>query len=220
VRVVLYTALFGGVDTLKEFDTAGYLFYAFTDRPAVSGTWTCVMEVEAVNARLEAKWFKMHPRKLPTPLEPDDVTIWLDASITLLDTRKFVETCVGAVEDAPIAFFRHPERDNIVDEAAVSACLPKYADQKIDDQVAAYLEEGLPDGHGLWAGSVIVRRFGLTDRIDLAWWHENVTRTIQDQISLPYVLWRLGVTPGTIPGNVYGSPMHSRVWAGPVDIVR
>lgn len=226
MRVVFYTALFGGVDTLKEFDTAGYPFYAFTDtfsETTTTTTWRCVSFAADQNPRLRAKWFKMNPLVVRfdggKALATDDVIVWLDASITLRDTRGFAETCVAAVKDAPIAFFRHPERDNIVDEALASKALPKYADQNLDAQVATYLEEGLPDGHGLWAGGVVVRRCDRTTAFDEEWWHENKTRTIQDQISLPYVLWKHGITPGTIPGNVYGSPMHSRVWAGPTDRV-
>ena len=31
------------------------------------------------------------------------------------------------------------------------------------------------------------------------WMEENLRWTYQDQISLPYVLWKLGITPAQIP---------------------
>jgi glycosyltransferase involved in cell wall biosynthesis len=221
VKVVFYTALFGGADTLKEFDTGGYDFVAFTDDPALtSKTWKIEFRYPPANpyprpSRLAAKFYKMTPGMLD--LADGDIVVWIDASITVTNPQRFVSACLEALKGHDIAFFRHPERDNIYDEARESAALPKYADLPFVAQVETYRAEGLPDNHQLYAGGVVVRRIGKTEPLDEMWWGENKTRSIQDQLSLPYVLWKLGVTPGVIPGSVYGTDFHTRVWTGPED---
>ena len=35
------------------------------------------------------------------------------------------------------------------------------------------------------------------------WWEEILEWSLQDQLSLPYVSWVLGVQPYVIPGNLY-----------------
>jgi glycosyltransferase involved in cell wall biosynthesis len=231
VKVVFYTALFGGHDTLKEFDTGGYDFVAFTDAPVESKTWKIIPCSNGdVSPRLDAKFVKMTPDCVldVTTLEPGDIVIWIDASITVTDVHKMVAACLAALNDDDaatgeeeepmhdIAFFKHPERDNIYDEVKASVMLPKYADQGLIEQVDAYHALGLPE-HKLYAGGVIARRYGKTTKLDKMWWHENKTRTIQDQLSLPYVLWKLNITPGVIPGSVYGTDFHKHTWTGPED---
>lgn len=224
MKVVFYTALFGGHDTLKEFDTGGYDFVAFTDTPVESKTWKVHVwpTGEGGSPRLQAKWFKMHPVEAlnggyAERLTEGDIAIWIDASITVTNVKLLVDTCLQAIADRAIAFFRHPERTNIYDEAIASVPMPKYEAQRLAAQVVAYQEAGLPEGHGLYAGGVIVRRFGKTKKLDEAWWAENKTRSIQDQLSLPYVLWKLDVTPGVIPGSIYGTDFHKHTWTGPTD---
>ena len=56
----------------------------------------------------------------------------------------------------------------------------------------------MPEHFGLWATGSIARRH--TDRIRVlgdAWLDEMERWTIQDQVSLPYLLWRDGIVPGT-----------------------
>ena len=70
--------------------------------------------------------------------------------------------------------------------------------------------------NGLYAGGVIARRNNLTRvRFEDDWWHEILTRSVQDQLSLPYVLWKHNVKPGIIPGRVYGTDFHTHHWTGP-----
>lgn len=221
---IFYTALFGGVDILKEFDTGGYDFVAYTDKPVASKTWKIVYRDPAppgLSPRHQSKLYKMDwlaPLAPTRANDDDEIVIWIDASIIVTDVEKMVSVCRRAVEDGghDIAFFMHPERTNIYDEMQASAVLPKYADQNLYAQVEAYRNEGLPDDHGLYAGGVIARRYGKMKELLEAWKTEN-RRTIQDQLSLPYVLWKCGVTPGVIPGSVYGTDFHKHVWAGPED---
>ena len=101
--------------------------------------------------------------------------------------------------------------------------MPKYAGMSLRAQVDAYLTEGMPDNM-LWAGGVIARRHdddGVMVHpnilLGLKWYHECRRWSPQDQISLPYVLWKLGIEPAIIPGNIYETPYMKHIWTGPSD---
>jgi hypothetical protein len=76
----------------------------------------------------------------------------------------------------------------------------QYADgqyrYRVDDvagQVDSYLEEGYPDiaKNVLISGAFVYNAWDSSVRkLMRAWWKEIMTRSIQCQISLPYVLWR------------------------------
>jgi hypothetical protein len=70
----------------------------------------------------------------------------------------------------------------------------KYGHVPIMEQVNHYRSHGYPEHNGLMAMGVIGRvcRDTELDAINERWWHENLRWTYQDQLSLPYVLWKLG----------------------------
>jgi SAM-dependent methyltransferase/glycosyltransferase involved in cell wall biosynthesis len=221
--VVFYTALYGKHTDLKEFDAAGYPFVCFTDDPELrSNTWEVRVRPQTehdkiTDPRLAAKYLKLFP---PHNLPDHEISIWIDASIRVTDPQKMAEACVAALEGHDVAFFKHPERDNIYTEVIASGKLPKYRRCANDmvKQARAYKREGIPVDHGLYAGGVIARRNTPTHVQAIVaeeWWREIITRSVQDQISLPYVLWKCDVKPGIIPGSVYGTEFHTHHWTGP-----
>jgi hypothetical protein len=211
VRAVIYTAIFGGYDTLKE-PAAQDLpcdFICFTDMklPPCVGAWriVAIRRDPRLHPRLQAKRFKlMSHRVFPrgrlawryTPMERRprfDLSVWIDGSVRITSPR-FVGDMRRKVVDGDWAMFVHPDRDCIYEEAQVSIGMRKYRSQPVISQVDSYRAEVPPHG-GLYAGGVIVRREPPSERVlaaNEAWWAENVNWTYQDQVSLPYVLRRLG----------------------------
>jgi len=203
-----YTAVYGDHIVLPEFDTKGFEFRCYTDRKIESKTWE-IHEAPPKhdNPRMAAKWWKLFPPGTAT----GDISIWIDASITVTDVHEMVRVCKAALRDHDVAFFKHPERTNIFDEAIASLQMPnKYAGLPLLAQVESYREEGLPQDSGLWAGGVIARRHSLKRGIfEADWWEECKKWSYQDQLSLPYVLWKHDVQPGVIPGSVYKTAFHT-----------
>lgn len=213
-----YTAVYGDHIPLQEFDTKGFEFRCYTDRNIESKTWEITRTVdggEQMHPRMKAKMHKM----FPPPSKPNDISIWIDASITVTDVHEMVRVCKAALEGHDVALFKHPERTNIFDEAAVSIALPKYKGLSLLEQVESYRREGLPEDVGLWAGGVIARRHGPKDvKFENDWWEEIQKWSYQDQLSLPYVLWKHSVVPGVIPGSVYKTAFHT--WTPTADPVK
>jgi hypothetical protein len=141
--------------------------------------------------RLDAKWWKLRP-DLACP--ESAVTIWIDASVTIL-RADFANLCLAELGEDDALFMRHPWRKCIYAEAIASqipGLQPKYGGQPIAEQVGHYRAEGHPERWGLVQSTVLVRRNNERVRaFDAAWWAEIIRWSIQDQISLPVVLRRL-----------------------------
>ena len=88
--------------------------------------------------------------------------------------------------------FIHPERDCIYDEADFCCDWPLYKSYPLKEQVAYYKNQGFPDNAGLMACGVIVRDMSnpKIKSIEKQWWQENIKWSYQDQLSLPYLLWK------------------------------
>lgn len=199
--IAIYTALFGGYDTLKEhLDIPGVDFIAFTDDEtlATRDDWRVVVLPPSGNPRLDAKFPKIvGPQS--APLDRYEATIWIDATLEIL-TPAFAEEAVTDLGPDGLAFYRSSPLGCIYQEAAISVGMPKYAGQPILEQVEHYRSLGHPDHSGLWPCAVIGRsRSPRVDALMSDWMAENERWTLQDQISLPFVLRQHDFTPHEWP---------------------
>lgn len=217
MRVCIYTAIFGEYTTLKpplEPSQEDVDLICFTDDPGLATDgWTPLRRQRVfIHPRMDSKWSRMNSDILLTNY---DVTIWVDASFQLKNVDRFIASCLRDLGRHDTALFRHPERNNIYDEAEVSLRMDKYAGQSLLEQVEHYRREGLPRNHVLWAGGIQIRRARseLVSEINRRWFAECVRWSFQDQLSLPYVLWDLRATGlvATLEGNVYRGPEHEWV---------
>ena len=226
MRAVIYTAIFGGYDNLKQPAAQDQPcdFVCFTDMklPRRAGDWRIVAipRDRRVHPRLQAKRFKLLSHRIfpggrlawryaPASHRPRfDLSIWVDGS-ALITSSRFVGDMRRLLADGDWAMFVHPERDCIYEEATVSSGMEKYRGLPIFPQVDAY-RAAVPPRGGLYAATTIVRREPTSDAVlavNEAWWAENLKWTYQDQLSLPYVLGRLGgPAPISIRENLWKNP--------------
>jgi hypothetical protein len=206
-RLAVYTAIYGGHDELKPQPVIpGVDYVCFTDDPTMrSDQWRVVCHAPRFwHPRLAAKYYKMRPDVV---LPDYAMTLWLDAHVRVV-ADDFYDCFVGIVGDAGVVMFANPERRCIYDEAAYCGHWPKYRDQPIAEQVGHYRGTGYPEDHGLYACGVIARdsRIGAVRRLGRRWLRENVRWTYQDQISLPYVLWKLNLSPAVFRHDLWKNP--------------
>ena len=203
-NVVIYTAIYGAHDQLKPQPAlAGVDYVCFTDQAVSARGWDVVYVPSSMPDRLAAKDPKMRPHRWVRRWHQ---SIWIDASVRILSPM-FVATALGAMREG-IAFFAHPDRDCIYEEAEVSKTMPKYDPAQIDAQVNIYRAQGFPEHAGLWACGIIARgRRRSVQHLGRRWFDRCQHESIQDQISLPPLLRSLGITPGTIPGNLWDNEL-------------
>lgn len=230
-KIAIYTAITGQHTTLKStIEIPGVDWVAFLDGPTTvtslsSSTspdrWRAELLPERfAHPRMDAKWARMNPEFL---LPQYETTIWVDGSIQITNGH-FVEWVMDFVERSSYGFalFPHPERANIYDECEVSLTHRKYAGEPMREQVENYRSKGLPDDHGLWATGILGRRKNpVLASINQQWMNECIRWSWQDQLSLPWVLWKhrawhpLDYKPTALQGNIYDCPFFSREWTGP-----
>jgi hypothetical protein len=226
VRVVIYTAIFGDYDELKEppAQDIDCDFFCFTDapRPHCVSKWRIIRVARhhRLHPRIQAKRYKLLSHRvfpggrLALRYDPSglffsrpryDATIWVDASLSLRSAR-FAREVRECLAKTSWAMFSHPDRDCIFDEAMASAAMLKYRGLPIEEQVDSYRRRGIQPHAGLYACGVIVRKEPLPAILRQAnrvWWAENLKWTYQDQLSLPFVLHQLGIGVDLIRGNLW-----------------
>jgi len=203
-RIAIYTAILGNYDELREQPPCEDAdFVCFTDSSSLtSKSWKIVFQPgHYPTPRLSAKWFKLHPHLV---LNAYRWTIWIDAGISIRTTA-FAQEMIGHLRDRGISLMRHPDRDNIFDEAKACLTLPKCKGLPLLQQVAHYRAQGFHSKNGLYAGTIIVRDNAnpTVVRLNEDWMAENIEWTYQDQLSLPFLLEKHGVNPGILPYNLY-----------------
>ncbi len=211
MRDVVYTACAGAYEDLKPHpQIPGVDWIAFTDGSpleALAAGWEHrpLTALPHDRPRMRAKWYKLHPEECG---EHYARTLWVDASVTLLDAGLVKNAMeLASRSSAGIALPRHPTRDCIYDEALACHEMPKYAGEPVLRQVWHYRNVGHPPHWGLWACGLIARHHASVTAaaINRAWWNENMWWSWQDQLSFPFVLRRLKAEPEDLPLNVYST---------------
>lgn len=221
MRIVVYTAIAGGYDVLRHTGRLGeeHRFVAFTDEaPGTRLGWQVRPVCQQHDSpRLNAKRHQVMPH-----LDFPDVeySLYHDGTHTLqerIDPERLVEVYL---QNTDLATFRHNHgRDCAYDEAEV--CVAKLLDDpdRIRDQMARYRAAGFPEHAGLPGITLLLRRH--TERVatfNEAWWAEIRRGSSRDQLSFPYVAWKLGIKWTPIPGDCYYNPFthfvpHGWLWS-------
>jgi hypothetical protein len=205
VTIAVITSLYGDLDELTDpppmFGVDDYI--AVVDYPrAGQYRWRQIVEPRPhISNRLASKI----PKCVPHLYTDADVVVWIDAQATVRDdTAEWAASFLGP---SPVAQFNHPERDCFADEAKVSRDMKKYAGLMLDEQVDTYDTAGMPRSWGLWATGIMARRQGSWSKwFGRHWLAEQVRWTYQDQVSEPYVLWKMGVRPAVLDGSLWHDP--------------
>lgn len=167
----MYTAICGGFDKPRSD------ILVFGDAPSS----------KFADPVMNAKVYKV----LPHQFVDASVRIWMDGNIY---PKKPAETLVTELlEGVDIAVFVHPWRNCLYDEhgQARMRLAPKHQ-PLIDEQVLCYRKEGMPPNFGLAeCGVILSRRSDLTREFFDRWWSEITRWTSRDQMSFPYVWWKM-----------------------------
>ncbi|HEY7823858.1 MAG TPA: hypothetical protein VIG24_13530 [Acidimicrobiia bacterium] len=203
MRVALITASYGAFDPVRPlpewhgFDDA----VCVTDDAGIVGSgWRTHIEPRDEHPRLAAK----RPKMLPWLFTDCDAAVWIDASFEIVG-RNFSWWARKHLDRDDFVAWRHPEgRIDFADEAAVCQDWPKYRDYPIREQVQHYLQQGMPRRWGLFAcGTLGYVLKPEVKRLASRWYDENLKWSLQDQVSLPYLLWDSGLPFGTWQAHEY-----------------
>jgi hypothetical protein len=116
-----------------------------------------------------------------------------------------------------LAIFDHPDRDCLYQEAFFCQKRGKGNKKKLKRQMQAYRKEQMPQVWGLAETKCVIRRN--TDRMmgfNEAWWDQIDRYSLRDQVSLPYICWKMGLRWNVIPGRAgletYPGELNRAFW--------
>jgi len=164
--------------------------------------------VSSLSTRLQARIPKMFAWQMNPGF---DLYVWLDASFSLSHAGSlgwFVES----LGDAPAAFFLHPERQTVRQEAEFIRqkiasgnryLTRRYVGEDIDGHLALLDELRYPDDCLYATGAFVYRTTEVMRRVMWKWWAYTSRYHAVDQLSLPVALWEERVAPAILLGDIF-----------------
>ncbi len=166
----------------------------------------------------------MHPRlkgKIPKMLEwiehDADYYVWMDAPFVIVsnDIGGLVKEYISG---ADMALFRHPWNNTILDEVKQVCAgverkcdylFPRYDGEPIRNQYEKYKsDKDFKDDTLFACGLIIYSRALVKDTFDnlmMEWFHHNVYWSVEDQVSLPYLLQKRKIKYNIIDECIYNN---------------
>ena len=219
-RIAVYTVILGGYDTVCEPrcapDNCDFYLISDTAAPAEGSVWKQMELPEAVRERIRDlspaaanRFLKM----LPHLLFPGYAwSVYLDGNLQLVtDPTEFI----NRMNPQGAMFHKHVSRDCVYEEANAILVQKKAPEEAMAELTKFLRAEGMPEHYGLLECPVIVRRHHQPECLRLmeAWWEMFERFPYRDQMLLPYVLWKRGISTEELAGlgdNVRRCPSFHR----------
>jgi hypothetical protein len=178
----------------------------------------------------------LHPRlkgKIPKMLEwmsvDADFYIWIDSNFKITSPL-FIDEMIKAIGDYDICLHPHNIRSSILDEGnyihshiisnedefAHNYLIKRYKGEPIIDQVNSYIADcSFKDSNLFSLGFFIFNKRIIENKdynVMTDWFFHNCYWTVQDQLSLPYLLHKHNINYTTFAYNVYSNPYAPYIW--------
>jgi len=197
-KIAIYTCITGKYDNVLEpyYIDEKCDYFVFTDENIETMVYQKVhipQTIKNLNDNvLINRYIKMHPHEL---FEKDyDYAIYIDGNIQQIsDLSAFVN---NINDEIGISMHKHSIRKCIYDESKILKVYKKGNPKFIKKQVEQYKKEDFPIEYGMAEANIIVTNLksNISKKIFEDWWEEFVkTKSMRDQLSLPYVMWKNNV---------------------------
>lgn len=198
-RLLVYTCITDGYDRLEApgFDAAGIDFVCLSDADFdTPAPWVLRRLPDmGLGARDQSRYAKMHPHLL---FPQHDSSVYVDGNIAVLaDPAPLV---ADALQTHDLALYEHPLRDCAYEEARECAWIGHDWSFNLWRQMRRYRRQGFPARAGLFEGGIVIRnhRSESIRQLMEAWWLAFRGGVRRDQLSLPFLAWRMGVPIGNL----------------------
>lgn len=198
-RVAVYTSIYkskGLYDVLHPsvFIDENFDYFCFTPHEDIQAEgWHKINTkwVKGLTPRMQAKKYKIFPHKY---LKGYNFSIWLDGSFAIKSNLRRLLMDTMEKREVPFVFFKNYQSNCAYDSA--DFCIRKGIGypKKIKAQMDKYADEGFPENFGLPMGGMLYRQHNAPSvQLIMELWSEEIRKhSERDQLSLPYVLWKLG----------------------------
>lgn len=206
--IVIYTSLFGAYDALPIpcVDKKGYEFVCFTDQDIEVPGWRMERKEPTLSsANLSAKLYKIKPHDF---FPNHKFSLFVDANTLFLG--RIDELIDRWLKPYNFVMWRHPDRDDIFDEAEAIILHGKDDPEKVSKQMSVYEAAEVSRHSGLYECSFIWRAHFDTEVSGLMnlWWNEIITHSKRDQTSFYFLAHHTGPKPHALP-NCLGNSRNN-----------
>lgn len=203
-NTVICTAVTGGYDYLIdsiEIEGVDYIYFTDGQSPfPIQSPWTpMLLGDELLDNRRRSKRPKLNPHSIEI-LNNYKYLIWIDGDMGIVNPN-FVEEIFSYMKNGFVISPHFDMRHCAYGEATIRP--PKYAKEPLDEQCDFYRSEGFPENYGLYECGVSLRDMTnpIVKELGELWYDQNMTWSYQDQVSLPYCLWKMQYTPDILPAS-------------------
>lgn len=196
-KLVIYTALFGNYDQLKEpkENFSDCDFICFTDQQELKSEIWKIIYIPATSESdlLMNRKIKMLPHQY---LHQWEYSLYVDSNIRIKKNPYFLVDKYMGQQGIDFLVSKHYLRNCIYREAVQCIKLGKGDPVAIQMQMEAYKKSGFPTAWGLSENGIILRRHQqeTVQEIGEYWWSQFTKYPTRDQLSLPFSLWQNGLT--------------------------
>ena len=193
-KTLILTSITNGKDKLidppQKFDNCDYI--AFVDKQYDTNIWEQrpiinYSFIDRFKDRRNAKPYKLISSIM---FQKYEYIIWCDGNHQL---KKDPEEIYKEYGDFDILLFKHPDRTCTYHEMQAVAQWGMDDNVNVQNQYNYYKGVGMPTEFGLFEMSTFIKKnCPIINQFDLMWYEQINKFTSRDQISLPFVLWKLG----------------------------
>jgi len=179
----------------NTYDNVEYIVY--TNDPTLNvHPWKTIVDTSIDGMRMSAR----HKKTQLAKLHPDSTYyMWIDSYFRInSDPNELIKKYLA---NHDIVVLPHPERNNIIEEANVLLQWQLEQSNGIQKQIEFYYKEQYVPTSLYETGIMIQRNTRKIRHMQDLWWTQLQDYCIRDQISFPYVTWKLGIGINTFPGT-------------------
>ena len=213
-KIAIYTCIIGKYDHLQEplfkSDNVDYIIVTDGHLPS-TGTWKgidirTIDGIPPLDATRITRYIKLHPHLF---LNDYDYSMYIDANIQTVGDMRYL---IHLLNQYGFISNLHRHRDCLYEEIEACIRLKKDDPQIMRKQIDSYRSAAMPENYGLIEANLLVRDHHNPACIEIMekWWQEIAKHSCRDQLSLPFVLWKMGISVpeiGQISNNVYKMPL-------------
>lgn len=214
-RLVIYTCITGGYDTLSQPSAlcpgADYICFipSGEPHPQNAGIWQ-IREFSCPSCSLQQQ--SRYPKMMPHIfLKNYDYSLYVDASIDVLSEEFYGIVLRKMDEGSVFSACTHPVNDCVYDEAYSIIHAHKDSLHNVLRTLRFLKNEDFPRHYGLYENGLLLRKHGDSAVVeaDELWWRTFLTFPKRDQLTLGYCLWTSGLKMDYLLGteNLRTSPL-------------
>ena len=193
---VCYTCIVGNYDTLKDpaVISENFDYICYTDNPKIKSNIWEIKPIDDIINKYSNNIMNRFIKWLPYIFLSDyEFSIYVDGSIKVLNDLNEFKNKYCNDPDILMYLIPHNKRNYIYEEFLANAYGRKEEVPILYNQMKKYLNENLPDNYLLTHNCMLFRYHNKHEYIDIGnnLWKEMSRTTFRDQLSLPYIIWKL-----------------------------